>query len=83
MNAVTADSNIKLVAMADLFPDKLQASKERLQKVIGEKYAVEEDHEFAGIDAYRQLLKTDVDVVLLATPPHFRPAHLKAAIEAN
>ena len=83
VDAVTADSNTKLVAMADLFPDKLQASKERIQKVIGERYTVEEDREFVGIDAYRQLLKTDVDVVLLATPPHFRPAHLKAAIEAN
>ena len=83
VDAVTADPNTQLVAMADIFPDKLKASKERLKKVIGERYAVEEDHEFVGIDAYQQLLKTDVDVVLLATPPHFRPAHLKAAIEAN
>lgn len=83
VDAVTADPNTQLVALADVFPDKLKAAKERLQKVIGERYAVEENHEFVGIDAYQKLLKTDVDVVLLATPPHFRPAHLKAAIEAN
>jgi predicted dehydrogenase len=83
LDAIKADSNVQLVAMADVFRDKLNASKERLQKVMGEKYAVEEDHEFVGFDAYKQLLKTDVDVVLLTTPPHFRPAHLKAAIEAG
>ena len=38
---------------------------------------------FVGFDAYEKLLATDVDVVILATPPHFRPAHLKAAIASG
>lgn len=83
VDAMKADGNVRLVAMADVFRDRLDASKERLRKIMGEKFAVEEDHEFVGFDAYRQLLNTNVDVVLLTTPPHFRPAHLKAAIEAG
>ena len=83
VDAMKADPNIQLVAMADVFRDKLDASRERLRKIMGEKFAVEEDHEFVGFDAYQKLLRTDVDVVLLTTPPHFRPAHLKAAIEAG
>lgn len=82
-DAVAADSNVQLVAMADVFRDKLDASRERLQKAIGDKFAVDEDHEFIGFDAYQKLLQSDVDVVFLTTPPHFRPIHLKAAIEAG
>lgn len=83
VDAMKADPNVRLIAMADVFPDKLEASKERLQKAMGDRFAVTKEHEFVGFDAYRKLLQTDVDVVLLTTPPHFRPAHLKAAIEAG
>ena len=41
------------------------------------------ERQFVGFDAYKQLIASGVDVVLLATPPHFRPAHLKAAVEAG
>ncbi len=82
-NAMKADKDVKLVAMADMFADRLQASRKRLQAAGGESCAVDDDHCFAGFDAYNQLLECDVDVVLLATPPHFRPAHLKAAVEAG
>src|SRR5205814_2361996 len=44
---------------------------------------VKPDYCFIGFDAYKQVLATPVDLVLLATPPHFRPLHLKAAIEAR
>lgn len=83
VDAMKADPNVRLVAMADLFRDRLDTSRERLQKIMGERFAVDGDHEFVGFDAYRDLLNTDVDVVLLTTPPHFRPAHLRAAIEAG
>lgn len=83
VDAMKADPNVRLIAMADVFPDKLEASKERLKKIMGDRFAVEEDNEFVGFDAYQKLLKTEVDVVLLTTPPHFRPTHLKAAIEAG
>ena len=83
MQAAKADKGVKLVAMADMFRDRLETSRAHLQKRIGAQFAVDEDHCFAGFDAYKQLIASGVDVVLLATPPHFRPAHLKAAVEAG
>lgn len=82
-NAMKADKDVKLVAMADMFADKLQASYGRLEKLGGDKFAVDADHCFTGFDAYKQLIESGVDVVVLGTPPHFRPAHLKAVVEAG
>ena len=83
--ALCADSNVKLVAMADVFADRLAKSLEILEqdeKVAG-KLAVTPDRQFVGFDAYRELIACGVDVVLLCTPPHFRPRHLQAAVEAG
>lgn len=82
-NAMKADDDVKLVAMADMFDDRLQASRKRLAAAGGESFAVDDERCFSGFDAYKQLLKCGVDVVVLGTPPHFRPAHLKAAVEAG
>jgi predicted dehydrogenase len=83
--ALSADSNVKLVAMADVFADRLQNSLEILQKdeKVAGKLDVKPDHRFVGFNAYRELLDSGVDVVLLCTPPHFRPQHLRAAVEAG
>lgn len=81
--ALNADPNVKLVAMADAFADRLASSRQNLEKVAGDKVAVDDDHCFVGFDAYKKVLDSDVDVVLLATPPHFRPVQLRAAIEAG
>jgi len=83
--ALNADSNVKLVAMGDAFADHLQSSLANLQKqsALAPKIDVPPDRQFVGFDAYKQVLDSGVDVVLLTTPPHFRPAHLKAAIDAG
>jgi myo-inositol 2-dehydrogenase / D-chiro-inositol 1-dehydrogenase len=83
--ALNADLNVKLIAMGDLFADHLVDSLSRLKKdeAISAKVDVKEDHCFIGWDAYEKVLATSVDVVLLTSPPHFRPAHLKAAIAAG
>jgi len=83
--ALHADSNVKLTALGDLFEDHLQSSLANLRNdsEIGPKVDVKPDHCFVGWDAYKQVLATDVDVVILTTPPHFRPLHLKAAVEAK
>ena len=83
--ALAADSNVQLVAMADAFEDRLQHSLETLQKdgKVSAKLAVRPEHRFVGFNAYQQLLDSGVDVVLLCTPPHFRPIHLRAAVEAG
>jgi predicted dehydrogenase len=80
---VSAGENVKLVAMGDMFLDHLEAKKSFLRKNLGDKFAVKEENCFVGFDAYKGVLASDVDVVCLATPPHFRPAHLKAAVEAG
>jgi predicted dehydrogenase len=85
VNAMEADEGVKLVAMADLFQDRLDRSLSALSghETLGSRIIPGEIVRFAGFDACEQLLKTDVDVVILATPPHFRPAHFEAAIAAG
>lgn len=82
--ALRADRNVKLYAMADVFADRLQGSLATLQKDqdIANKLDVAPERQFVGFDAYQKVISS-VDVVLLTTPPHFRPAHLKAAVEAG
>ncbi len=79
--AAGAGDGIKLVAMADMFKDQLEASRGRLAKELGNKFDVKDDHCFVGFDAYKKLIDSGVDVVLLATPPHFRPAQIAYAVE--
>src|SRR5688572_16096737 len=83
--ALAADTNVKLVALGDAFKDRLQGSLETLKKQedIAKKIDVPEDRRFVGFDAYKQVIASGVDVVLLTSPPHFRPLHLKAAIDAG
>ena len=80
--ALTADSNVELHAMADVFADKLKIGVESLKKLQPEKFNVPEARQFVGLDAYKKVIDT-CDVVLLTTPPGFRPQHLKAAIAAG
>lgn len=81
--ALTADSNAKLVAMGDVFSDMLERSHKNLSKMaIKDQVDVKDDHKFLGFDAYKHVIEAS-DVVLLATTPHFRPMQLRAAIEAG
>src|ERR1051325_4138177 len=81
--ALKADDNVILVALADAFEDQLSKSLQSLQASQPEKVKVTPEKRFVGLDAYQKLIDSGVDVVLLATPPGFRPIHLKAAIDAN
>ncbi|QDT02175.1 Glycosyl hydrolase family 109 protein 1 precursor [Rubripirellula lacrimiformis] len=85
LNALKADPGIRLVAMADAFEDRLQGCLQTLQrqKDFRSRIDVSEEMQFTGLDAYQKVLATDIDVVLLATPPGFRPLHLSAAIDAG
>ncbi len=81
---LTADANTQLVAMADAFQDELRGSLSTLLKTdVADRVNVPPEQMFDGLDAYEKLLQTDVDIVLLATPPQFRPLHLKACIDAG
>lgn len=85
-----ADSAIELVAMGDLFEDHLQQAPDAIRNAMGRRglpfesiYKVTPDRMFSGFDAYQQVIACDVDLVILTTPPVFRPLHLKAAVEAG
>jgi len=83
--ALNADKNVVLTAVADIFPAQAQGALNALKNeaAIKERVAVTPDTTFIGLDAYQKVLASGVDVVLLATPPGFRPLHLKAAVEAG
>jgi predicted dehydrogenase len=85
VNAMRADENVKLTVMADLFDDQIKGSRESIQTSVeaenlSNRLGVDDDHCFSGFDAYQRVMESDVDVVILASTPHFRPRHLAAAI---
>jgi len=81
--ALKADKNSKLIAMADVFEDKVQNSRRQLVKLSPDQVAVDDDHCFAGFDAYQKVIQSGVDVVLIAAASRFHPVHLKAAVDAG
>lgn len=85
LNALKAEANVRLTAMGDAFRDKLEASLGQLRgdRDVAAKIDVPAERQFAGFNAYQQVIDSGVDVVLLCTPPHFRPMHMEAAVRAN
>ncbi|HUH47760.1 MAG TPA: Gfo/Idh/MocA family oxidoreductase [Arenibacter sp.] len=81
--ALEADPNVILYAMGDTFEDRLEEAYAALVKVAGNKVKVEKKNKFVGFDAYLKVIQSGVDVVLLTTPPAFRPDHLTAAVNAG
>ncbi|QHT70649.1 Gfo/Idh/MocA family oxidoreductase [Rhodocytophaga rosea] len=81
--ALKADPDVVLTAMADVFPDRLEESYQALFKIFPKKLKINKGNKFVGFDAYKKVIESDVDVVLLATPPSFRPDHLMAAVNAG
>ena len=83
VNAMNAGKEVKLVAMADAFQDHAETSFQNAKKAKPDQVLVTPETIFSGFDAYKKLLASDVDVVILASTPHFRPKHLRAAVEAG
>ncbi|NOR54016.1 MAG: gfo/Idh/MocA family oxidoreductase [Candidatus Aminicenantes bacterium] len=84
IDCVNSSPNIVITAMGDLFKDRLDSSLNRLKKKLKkENLLVSRDAFFFGFDAFKKVIACDVDMVILGAPPHFRPEHLKAAVEAN
>ena len=81
VQALSADENIELVAMADAFEDRLKSSLMNIGKAMGEtkKINVKDEHQFVGFDGAQKAMDL-ADVVILATPPGFRPQHFEYAI---
>jgi len=112
VDLLAGDENVELVAMADVFEDKLERSlrslregemrlsryvgaevrregrphrltEEELRASIPARVRVAPDMRFVGLEGYKKLLATDIDIVLLCTPPGYRPAHFEAAVDAK
>ncbi|MFN3158447.1 MAG: Gfo/Idh/MocA family oxidoreductase [Rubinisphaera brasiliensis] len=83
-DTLSADPNCKITAIGDLFPEYTESTINRLKSTeYGDRVTIEPDHVFSGFDAYKKVIDSGVDVVLLATPPGFRPQHVEAAINAG
>ena len=82
-NCVTSAENVELYAMADMFQDKIDRSLVKLNEKIGDKVDVPAERQFIGFEAFKKMMTSEVDVVISATPPGFRPEHLRAAVEAG
>ena len=74
---------IKLVAVADAFEDRASGALGQLKKEYADQVDVPADRVFVGLDAYQKAIDCGVDMVLLATPPGFRPLHYAAAVKAG
>ncbi len=83
-NMLEASPDVEIIALGDMFPDKMKGAREGLAGLGTDRAAraqVPDDKVFIGFDAYQKVLAQGPDIVILATPPHFRPIHLAAAIE--
>lgn len=81
MDFLNAGPNLQIVALGDVFQDKLDSCREILKKERN--VEIPDENCFLGFDSYEKVIDSGVDMVLLCTPPHFRPAHVEAAVNAQ
>jgi myo-inositol 2-dehydrogenase / D-chiro-inositol 1-dehydrogenase len=82
-NALDADAGVVITAMGDCLKDRFDSSYDELKKSHGDRIQVSKDHQFIGFDAIDKVLAADIDVILLATPPHWRPMQIAKSIAAG
>ena len=81
--ALRADDYAEVTALADVSQQRIDSCIARLKRVAEPRVKVAAENQFLGLDAFQKLINSGVDVVLLATPPGFRPQHLRACIDAG
>ena len=81
INFLSAGPNLQITALGDTFQDRVDNCRERILKEKNQEVPVENC--FVGFDAYQKVIDSGVDIVILATPPFFRPEHLAAAVAAK
>ena len=82
-NALQAAEGVELVAVGDLFMDRVEGAMKKFSKIPKAKNKLTKDTMFAGFDAFEKVIASDANYIILATPPHFRPMHARAVIEAG
>ena len=84
IDCLNADPDVQVVALGDLVPDRVKSSLEKLKKQFSDRVNVPANRCFTGFDNYLGVVSCpDVNLIITAAPPGFRPIHLKAAIEAG
>lgn len=83
IQALDTEGPVKLTAMTDVFQNRLQASYRAIKGKHNDRVDVPEERRFVGIEGYKQVIDSGVDMVLLCTPPGFRPMHFEAAVNAG
>ncbi|MFM9198077.1 MAG: Gfo/Idh/MocA family protein, partial [Planctomycetia bacterium] len=84
--AMAADPTVRVVALGDVFADQVSAAADVLSGTEhgrAGRFDCPPERRFVGPDAYLRVIESDLDVVLLAAPPHVRPRHLEAAVAAG
>jgi myo-inositol 2-dehydrogenase / D-chiro-inositol 1-dehydrogenase len=80
-DCVGAAEGVEIVALGEIFQDRSDFALPILEESLGDKCKITDDKCFIGLDAYKQVIDSGVDMVILATPPGFRPAHIRYAAE--
>jgi predicted dehydrogenase len=90
IDCAESSEGVELVAMGDLFQDHIASAPDRIKSNLAERrlsvndiYKVTPETTFVGFDAYKKVIASDVDLVILTTPPNFRPDHLREAVNAG
>ncbi|MCK5104793.1 MAG: Gfo/Idh/MocA family oxidoreductase, partial [Cyclobacteriaceae bacterium] len=90
IDCAESSKGIELVAMGDLFQDHMDEAPDRIKRNLEKRnlsvkdiYKVTPETTFVGFDSYQKVIDSGVDMVILTTPPNFRPMHLRAAVEAG
>jgi myo-inositol 2-dehydrogenase / D-chiro-inositol 1-dehydrogenase len=91
-NVLHSAPNVEIVALGDVFQDRLDGCRNRLKEIgatdgkvkeLGNKVSIKDENCFVGLDAYEKVIGSDANYIILATPPGFRPIHLQAAVAAG
>lgn len=83
VNALSTKADVKLVAIGDAFRDRAELALKAIQTRFKDRCDVKPDHVFVGLDCCEQALASGVDMVLLCSPPGFRPSQFEAAVKAG
>lgn len=77
------NENVKVIALGDTFADKIEGARKSVTEEFKERADIQDDHCFVGLDAYKQIIETDIDILIEGTLPYCRPKHVEAAVNAK
>lgn len=83
VQAAAADPGVRIVALGDVFADQVASAAHVLARDAGRQFSCPVRRQFSGADSFRRVLSAGVDAVLIAAPPHLRPLHVEAAVDAG